>query len=147
LQQLAALRGRSDDELADDELGYAQIFLVAAEGGMGKTSLLRRFEAIVREDKEGAQAHPLYLDLEQHAPIGEPERLMRLLYDALCAAGFAREMQIYRDALARRDVVQKKAADAEEKYNSQLATISEGAVQFTAGDEVGNDLVAEDVHT
>jgi len=60
LQQLAALRDRGDDDLEDDELGYAQIFVVAAEGGMGKTSLLRRFEAIARENKEGAQAHPLY---------------------------------------------------------------------------------------
>ena len=66
LQQLAALRDRGDDDLEDDELGYAQIFVVAAEGGMGKNSLLRRFEAIARENKEGAQAHPLYRAIRPH---------------------------------------------------------------------------------
>jgi tetratricopeptide (TPR) repeat protein len=126
LRQLAALRDRRDDDLTDDELSYAQIFLVAAEGGMGKTSLLQRFEAIVRENKEGAQAQGLYLDLEQHAPIAHPDRLMGVLHDALCAVGFVGELQIYRDALARRDAAQKRAADVEEKYKSLLATGGEG---------------------
>lgn len=42
LRQLAALRDRHDEQLTDDELSYAQIFLIAAEGGMGKTTLTRR---------------------------------------------------------------------------------------------------------
>lgn len=44
LRQLAALRDHRDEDLADDDLTYAQVFLVAAEGGMGKTTLLRRFQ-------------------------------------------------------------------------------------------------------
>src|SRR5439155_22199413 len=83
LSALAALHDRTDEQLTDDELGYAQIFLVAAEGGMGKTTLLRRFEAIVAEDAERAGAHALYLDLEKHAPLADPDRLMRVLHDAL----------------------------------------------------------------
>src|ERR1041384_7091122 len=108
LRQLAALRERGDDELTDDELSYAQIFLVAAEGGMGKTTLLRRFAAIVEENKEGAGAKALYLDWERHAPIADPDKLMRVLHDALCDAGFERETQPYRDAIIKRGAAQKK---------------------------------------
>jgi hypothetical protein len=71
LRQLAALRDRHDEQLTDDELSYAQIFLIAAEGGMGKTTLLRRFEAIVEENKEAAGAQALYLDWERHTPIAD----------------------------------------------------------------------------
>src|SRR5262245_9739762 len=85
LRQLAELRDRRDTDLTDDALSYAQIFLIAAEGGMGKTTLLRRFEAIVEENKEGAGAKALYLDWEKHAPIADPDKLMRVLNEELNA--------------------------------------------------------------
>jgi tetratricopeptide (TPR) repeat protein len=132
LRELAALRDHSDEQLTDDELSYAQIFLIAAEGGMGKTTLLRRFAAIVEENNEGAGAQALYLDCERHAPIADPDKLMRVLHDALCAAGFEREMQPYRDTLAKRGVAQKKAADAEEKYKS-LASFGDKAAELATG--------------
>ncbi|MEO7912018.1 MAG: hypothetical protein ABIV47_20430 [Roseiflexaceae bacterium] len=69
LRTLAALCGRSDEQLTDDELSYVQIFLIAAEGGMGKTTLLRRFAAIVGENSEGAGAQALYLDVVRRPAI------------------------------------------------------------------------------
>jgi len=77
---------------------------------MGKTTLLRRFAAIVEENAEGAGAQALYLDWERHAPIADPDKLMGMLHETLCAAGFEREMQPYRDTLASRGAAQKKAA-------------------------------------
>ncbi len=120
LRQLAALRGRPDAQLTDDDLSYAQIFLVAAEGGMGKSTLLRRFAEIVREDADGAGALALYLDWERHPLIGSPDRIMDVLHQELCAAGFEGELQPYRDAQVRRAEAQRKAADAEEKYRSLM---------------------------
>nr|MDQ2998903.1 hypothetical protein [Chloroflexota bacterium] len=145
LRQLAALRDRRDEQLTDDELSYAQIFLIAAEGGMGKTTLLRRFAAIVEENNEGAGAQALYLDWERHTPIADSDKLMRVLHDALCQAGFEREMQLYRDMLVKRGVAQKKAADAEEKYKS-LATFGGKAAQFTSGGLLDDELAAERIH-
>jgi hypothetical protein len=120
LRQLAALRGRADTELNDDDLSYAQIFLVAAEGGMGKSTLLRRFAEIVREDADGAGAWALYLDWERHPLIGSPDRIMDVLHGELCVAGFEPELQPYRDAQVQRAEAQRKAADAEEKYRSLM---------------------------
>jgi hypothetical protein len=145
LRELAALHDRGDEQLTDDELSYAQIFLIAAEGGMGKTTLLRRFAAIVEENIEGAGAQALYLDWERHAPIADPDKLMRVLHDALCAAGFEREMQPYRDTIARRGAAQKKAADAEEKYKS-LASFGGKAAQLASGGLLDGELVAEGIH-
>jgi tetratricopeptide (TPR) repeat protein len=142
LRQLAALRERGDDELTDEELSYAQIFLVAAEGGMGKTTLLRRFEAIVNEEGAGAQA--LYLDWEHYAPIDSPDKFMSVLHDALCAAGFKSQMQPYRDAITRRAEAQRKAADAEEKYKS-LVDFGDRAAQIATGGIVDKDMVVEGI--
>jgi tetratricopeptide (TPR) repeat protein len=145
LRSLAAQRDRRDEPATDDEPGYAQIFLVAAEGGMGKTTLLRRFEEIIRENAERAGARALYLDCEKHAPLADPDKLMRVLHDALCAAGFERELQPYRDAALRRDEVRRKAADAEEQYKS-LANLGGRAVQLASGGLVDDELAAEGIH-
>jgi hypothetical protein len=47
LRQLNSLHDTTDDDIVDE---YAQIFLVVAEGGMGKSTLLRRFEVMVKEE-------------------------------------------------------------------------------------------------
>lgn len=81
LRQLAALRDTADEQLPDD-LSYAQIFLVAAEGGTGKSTLLRRFAQIVAENADGAGARAILLDLERHGAVADPDAFLRLLHGA-----------------------------------------------------------------
>ena len=65
LRELERIRTVRDADLPEN-LPYAQIFLVAAEGGMGKTTLMRRFEAIATENNEKSDAKALYIDLEEY---------------------------------------------------------------------------------
>ena len=145
LQQLAALRDSSDDELSDDDLTYAQIFLIAAEGGMGKSALLRRFGEIVRENKEGANAAIVSLDWEQHPTVQNHDDIMHVLHDVLCKSGFAPEMKPYHDAVERRKTVRKKAVDVEERFG-HFTDFGAKTIQVASGGLVDKEWAADGIH-
>lgn len=116
LKQLAHLRERYDEQLTKDDLNYPQIFLIAAEGGMGKTTLLRRFEVIVTENADGAGAKAIYVDWQKYSEIDSPIAILQVLHDSLCVAGFDVELKTYRVVYKRWSEIRRKISDAEEKY-------------------------------
>jgi superkiller protein 3 len=120
LRELAALRKIADEDLGNDDLSYAQIFLVAAEGGMGKSTLLRRFVELAAENADGAEAQAILIDLERHGTVADTDTFLRLLHDDLAAAGFREQLGPYRHALSQRAEARRKASDAEEQLRTRL---------------------------
>lgn len=148
LRDLQRIQHLSDEQL-DETLPYAQIFLVAAEGGMGKTSLLRRFEAIVKENNENAHATVIYINLEeyhQRTAIGRDiERFVMVIHDAVAKAGFESDLAPVRKERERRDAIHRKADDAAQQYNA-MAALGGRMVELGSGGLIDREIAKEGVH-
>lgn len=81
LKRLADLQVRTDDQLSDNDIDYAQIFLIAAEGGMGKTTLLNRFKEITSEFNDHISFQSLLFDFDKFESITQPEQFMNMLHE------------------------------------------------------------------
>ncbi len=147
-RQLAAYRDRSDDDLPE-ALTYAQVFLIRGEGGMGKSTLLRRFKELAAENSEGANAQAVLIDIEQHTKgmaVRSPEQLMDIIHDALCEQGFEKQLKPYREARSLRHTAVAKATSAREQFRG-LGELGGRAVELLSAGIFDKDIASEGIHS
>jgi len=131
---------------SEDELLFKQIFLLHGVGGMGKTTLLNRFEEIC---KEAANTEIIVVKIDwdefKRSPIGSTTEIMEIVLGRV-PSEFTNELRKFKDIREQRNKVRTTTEMARKEYTEPVSAFAEVVSTLTATGSLGKKIIEETVH-